>query len=162
MASKPRSFSTGCVCISHWHEGALPSTNRKRVFGKLGWDGSKMEYSFFFDYYKNNIHPDITSIAWWAIPCGVYDPYSGVTNNQAEGLNYMLKQLQEWKEVPVDCMILALQGYYRVEIARGHQGLGNYHLHPEYTPCTFMLRQLTCWLRGTRAENSWFNCRGWI
>ena len=81
----------------------------------------------FSDYYKNNIHPDITSIARWAIePYGVYDPYSGVTNNQAEGLNYMLKQLQEWKEAPVNCMILALQGYYRVEIACGHQGLGNY------------------------------------
>ena len=53
----------------------------------------------------------------------MYDPYSGVTNNQAEGLNYVLKQLQEWKEAPVDCMLLALhylQGYYRVEIACGH------------------------------------------
>ena len=91
----------------------------------------------FFNYYKNNIHPDITSTARWAIePYGVYDPYSGVTNNQAEGLNYVLKQLQEWKEVPVDCMILALhylKGYYRVEIARGHQGLGNYHLHPQFS-----------------------------
>ena len=48
MASKPRSSSTGCVCISHWHEGTLPSTNRKRVFRKLGWDGSKMECSFFW------------------------------------------------------------------------------------------------------------------
>ena len=91
----------------------------------------------FFDYYKSNIHPDIMSIARWAIePYGVYDPYSGVTNNQAEGLNYVLKQLQEWKEAPVDCMLLALhylQGYYQVEIARGHQGLGNYHLHPQFS-----------------------------
>ena len=82
-------------------------------------------------------HADIMSIAQWAIePYGVYDPYSGVTNNQAEGLNYILKQLQEWKEAPVDCMILALhylQGYYRVEIARGHQGLGNYHLYPQFS-----------------------------
>ena len=86
--------------------------------------------------YKSNIHPDITSIARWAIePCGVYDPYSGVTNYQAEVL-YVLKQLQGWKEAPVDCMILTLhylQGYYRVEIARGHQGLGNYHLHPQFS-----------------------------
>ena len=53
----------------------------------------------------------------------VYDLYSGVINNQAKGLNYVLKQLQEWKEAPVDCMILALhylQGYYQVEIAYGH------------------------------------------
>ena len=36
--------------------------------------------------------------------------------------------------MPVDCMILALhylQGYYQVEITRGHQGLGNYHLRPQ-------------------------------
>jgi len=32
----------------------------------------------FFDYYHTNRHPDIESIARWAIePYGVYDPYSG-------------------------------------------------------------------------------------
>jgi len=32
----------------------------------------------FFDYYCTNIHPDIESIARWAIePYDVYDPYSG-------------------------------------------------------------------------------------
>jgi len=58
-----------------------------------------------------------------------------VTNNQAEGINYVLKDLQEWWEAPVDCMVLALyylQGYYRVEIARAQQGLGNYHLHSKF------------------------------
>ena len=91
----------------------------------------------FFYYYQNNIHPDIESIARWSIaPHGVYDPYSGVTNNQAEGINYVLKELQQWREAPVDCMVLALhylQGYYRIEIARGQQGLGNYHLHQQFS-----------------------------
>lgn len=91
----------------------------------------------FFDYYRTNIHPDIESIARWSIELhGVYDPYSGVTNNQAEGINYVLKELQQWREAPVDCMVLALhylQGYYRVEIARGQQGLGNYHLHRQFS-----------------------------
>lgn len=91
----------------------------------------------FAQYYHQNIHPDIESIARWAIePLGVYDPYSGVTNNQAEGLNYVLKHLQEWREAPIDCMVLALnylQGYYQVEIARGKQSLGNYHLHPRFS-----------------------------
>ena len=41
---------------------------------------------------------------------GVYDSYSGVTSNQAEGLNYVLKQLWEGHESSVDCMVLAL--YY--------------------------------------------------
>ena len=91
----------------------------------------------FLDYYKKHVHPDIESIARWAIePHGVYDPFSGVTNNQAEGLNYVLKQLQDWREAPIDCMVLALnylQGFYKVEIARGQQGLGNYHLHPNFS-----------------------------
>ena len=90
----------------------------------------------FREYYTNEIAPDITSIARWVIePYGIYDPYSGITNNQAEGLNFVLKQLQDWREAPVDCMALALhhlQSYYLVEIARGQHDMGNYHLHPQY------------------------------
>ena len=70
----------------------------------------------FHQYYMTHIHPDIESIARWGIePCGVYNPFSGVTNNQAEGFNHVLKSLQEWKEAPVDCMALSLhylQMYY--------------------------------------------------
>ena len=48
----------------------------------------------FHEYYNQNINPDIKFIARWAIePLGVYNPYSGVTNNQAERLNYVLKGL---------------------------------------------------------------------
>ena len=90
----------------------------------------------FYEYYSHNIHSNIHAIARWAIePHGVYDPSSGVTSNQAEGLNYVLKQLRELHENPVDCMVLALhylQEYYLVEISRGNQGLGNYHLHSKF------------------------------
>ena len=90
----------------------------------------------FFDYYTRNIHPDIHSIGRWAIESyRVYDPYSGVTNNQSESLNFVLKQLQEWRESPLDCMVLALyylQSYYLVEVIRGQHGLGKYHLHSQY------------------------------
>ena len=91
----------------------------------------------FFEYFNNNIHPDIESLARWAISSyGVYSPYSGVTNNQAEGINLVFKQLQQWKEAPIDCMVLALnylQGYYASEIARGQQKLGNYQLRSEFS-----------------------------
>ena len=91
----------------------------------------------FYDYYMNHIEPDISSTARWGIePLGVYNPYSGVTNNQAEGLNYVLKQLQQWREAPIDCMVLSLhhlQSYYLTEIARGQNGMGNYHLHPQFS-----------------------------
>ena len=63
----------------------------------------------FLDYFNNNIHPDIESLARWAIESyGVYCPFSGIINNQAEGINLVLKQLQQWKEAPIDCMVLAL------------------------------------------------------
>ena len=85
----------------------------------------------------SHIHPDIESIARWGIePCGVYNPFSGVTNNQAEGFNHVLKSLQEWKEAPVDCLALSLhylQGYYLHEIERGKQGLGEYTLNPQFS-----------------------------
>ena len=59
MTSKPRSSSTESICISHWCEGALPPTNRKRVYIQENWlRWFKMECSL----YKSNQHPDIVSI----------------------------------------------------------------------------------------------------
>ena len=90
----------------------------------------------FYDYYANNIQPDITSIARWSVAeFEVYDPYSGVTTNQAESLNTVLKNLQQWNESPHDCMVLVLyylQSYYKREIMRGIHGMGNYCLHPQF------------------------------
>ena len=59
-----------------------------------------------------------------------------VTSNQAEGLNYVLKELQEWPEAPIDCMVLTLnylQSYYTLEVSRGKEGLGNYHMHSMFS-----------------------------
>ena len=61
-----------------------------------------------------------------------------MTNNQAEGLNFVLKQLQDWRESPPDCILPSLhylQSFYMKEIVRGQHGLGNYHLHAKYS-CT--------------------------
>ena len=47
-----------------------------------------------------------------------------------------MQHLRDWREGPIDCMALAmncLQGYYKLELARGKQGLGNYHLHPIFS-----------------------------
>ena len=42
----------------------------------------------FLEYYYTELAPDITPIVRWEIePLGVYNPFSGITNNQAEGLN---------------------------------------------------------------------------
>ena len=87
----------------------------------------------FYDYHLKNVEPDIQSIARWSIePLKVYNPFSGVTNNQSESLNYVMKQLQEWREAPIDCALLSfhsLQSYYVMEIIRGQRGMGKYHLN---------------------------------
>ena len=38
----------------------------------------------------------------------IYNPISGITTNQSEGFNTLLKHLQEWKEIPVDMAVLFL------------------------------------------------------
>ena len=55
----------------------------------------------------------------------IYNPYSGVTNYQSEGLNRVMKDLQGWKKAPVDCVMLAvyqLRAFYLNEIRRGLAG----------------------------------------
>jgi len=61
-------------------------------------------------------------------------PYGleSATTNQSETFNYVLKRLQEWKEAPVDAVVLSLfrlSQYHLVEIKRGLCGQGEYHLH---------------------------------
>ena len=90
----------------------------------------------FYDYYCKNIQPNVKSIVRWSIEeFKVYNPYSGVTTNQAESLNTVLKGLQQWQESPVDCMVLALyylQCYYKQEVQRGIHGMGNFHLYFQF------------------------------
>jgi len=91
----------------------------------------------FQEYFKKQIHPDVdTHIGRWVLErYNSYNPYSGVTNNRSKSLNCVIKDLQHWKEAPVDCMLLALyqlQAYYVNEIKRGIAGVGEYHLLPVY------------------------------
>ena len=95
------------------------------------WDAA------FEHYYRNEIHPDVpSSIGRWVLEeLHIYNPYSGVTNNQSDGLNRVIKDLQGWKEAPVDCVMLAvyqLQAFYLNEIRRGFAGIGEYHLRLDY------------------------------
>lgn len=45
---------------------------------------------------------------WSLEKLGIYNPISGITTNQSEGFNNLLKQIQEWKEIPVDMAMLSL------------------------------------------------------
>ena len=71
------------------------------------------------------------SIGRWVLePLKVYHPFTGVTTNQSESFNSVLKRLQKWREVPVDTIILTLyhlQAYFYNEIQRGLAGNKLYH-----------------------------------
>ena len=63
----------------------------------------------FNDYYTKEIHPEIDVFGRWKLEeKGIYNPYSGVTNNQSESLNVVIKSLSKWKEAPMDCVVLSL------------------------------------------------------
>ena len=62
---------------------------------------------------------------WNLEPYGIYNPMSGITSNQSESFNSVLKRLQGWKEIPVDTAVLTLyhlQAYYWNEWQRGLAG----------------------------------------
>ena len=64
-----------------------------------------------------------------------FDENNGITTNQSEGFNFLLKDFQNWKEVPLDCLMMSsklIQGFYFEECRRGKAGLGNFCLKPKY------------------------------
>ena len=68
-------------------------------------------------------------------PLGIYSPLSGITTNQSECFNTLLKRYEQWREAPLDSMILGLyflQIYYHHEIKRGYGGIGSYSLLSDY------------------------------
>jgi len=82
----------------------------------------------FVQYYVDNIHPVIAHIGAWELR--TYGLESATTN-ASESFNCVLKRLQDWREAPVDCMVLSLyrlSQYYVTEITFGRSGAGRYHL----------------------------------
>ena len=66
---------------------------------------------------------------------GLYS-YSGTTNNLSESYNGVLKQQNNWKELPVDMFVLGfhfLQNFDYFEVTKGLSGMGDYHLKPEFS-----------------------------
>ena len=89
------------------------------------------------EYFNKDLKSDIERHAAKFIiePLGLYDPYSGVTNNASESMNNLIKELGRWKEAPVDVLALCfyqLQNYFISEIRRGFAGIGNYRLKSDY------------------------------
>ena len=75
----------------------------------------------------------------------LYDPYSGITNNLSESYNTVLKQENEWKELPVDMLVLGfhfLQTFEHFEIMGGMAGIGDYHLKAEFSRASISPEEL--------------------
>ena len=94
--------------------------------------------SVITSYYMDNIHGKVEHYGHWSIKnkFGKYFTEHGITTNQSEGFNWLLKDLQGWKEAPVDSVYLSfklLQAYYLNEIRRGKTGLGTYTLRMEFS-----------------------------
>ena len=84
----------------------------------------------FSQYFMDSIHAVTERLgAWHLRPLGV----DQVTGNQSEAFNTVMKRLQQWKEAPVDSMMLCLfrlTQYYVSEVRRGHHGVGEFILRP--------------------------------
>ena len=90
----------------------------------------------FRKYFENNVEPKLEYFCTWSVDgeCS-YDEENCITTNQSEGFNFLLKDFQNWKEVPLDSLLMSLkfiQGFYREECRQGKMGLGNYTLKSKY------------------------------
>lgn len=129
----------------------------------------------FVEYFDHQIDPEVTSAAgrWILEPLGTYNGYSGVTTNQSEGFNILLKNLTERKESCIDSLVLSLyylQCYYNNEIQRGWLGWGNTNYsalsspwrlnYAIWTCSTVMLQrklQRDCWRRDLlKLRGKWY------
>ena len=91
----------------------------------------------FCDYYQKNIEPKLCKYAKWHISSVVeFDDESGITNNMSEGFNWLMKDLHDWHEVPLDILIMSLmflQQYLLKEIARSSTAaIGKYTVRNEF------------------------------
>lgn len=65
--------------------------------------------SSFIEYFDEYIAPEVDNLAAFSVRsyCSEYfNDFSGITTNQSEGLNKLLKDLQQNKELPLDTVIL--------------------------------------------------------
>lgn len=102
--------------------------NRELKVEQQSWDPR------FTQYFLKCIDPDINKIGKWK--CMEFRE-ERITTNQSESMNFVMKSLLDWKEVPIDIMCLSafrLSQYYDREIVRGRYNLGNYRLHEHLKP----------------------------
>ena len=82
----------------------------------------------FSQFFISTIHDAVAQLGSWKLRSyGLTE----ITGNQSESFNCVLKRLQEWREVPVDAMVLCLYRlaqYHVAGVTRGTCGIGEYYL----------------------------------
>ena len=79
----------------------------------------------FYEYFSTHISPEIENLAAWSVrPIAkrLFNHFTGITTNQSEGLNNLLKLINNRTELPLDIIALSLQQlsiYYSNEIKYG-------------------------------------------
>ena len=116
--------------------GLLKSKTETQFMDNLNLKKKKWSKAFV-TYFEKHIHKKIKYFAVFKIGKFVkLDHENGITSNMSEGFNWLLKDLNKWKEGPIDCAILSfryVQNYYLKEIQRGKIGFGQYTLKDKYT-----------------------------
>ena len=110
-----------------FHSPSEEAYNQELLQCSEKWDSS------FEQCYRTEIHPTVPhKVGRWVLEeLQLYNPYSGITNNQSEGLNRVMKDFRSWKEAPLNTVVLALyqlQAYYYNEIKRGFAGMNHHPL----------------------------------
>ena len=88
-----------------------------------------------YDPVNSITYDPVNSITYDPVNGITYDPVNSITSNLSEGFNFLLKDFQESKEAPLDCVLMSLkmlQGYHLEEIRRGKAGLGKFMLKQEF------------------------------
>ena len=121
--------------------------NLDKVSIKKVTDREVDNYQAMVDYFKYSMKPGIIrqSAKFVLAALDLCDPYSGITNNISESINYVIKDMLKWREAPVDVIVLCfqlLQTYYLAEIRRGFAGVGNYTLSSNDMHCSCNLEDV--------------------
>ena len=88
----------------------------------------------FTEYFSKIFHPLMNKLGSWVL---AEFGLSQISANQSESFNAVLKRIQEWKEAPVDAMVLSLfrlTQFYITEIFRGRRLMGDFCLKIELLP----------------------------
>lgn len=127
------------IRLYHHQLKQMLQCDSENEFLELSKDLTSKWTSEVVSYFEKELKTDILERSGkWVLEQfeGLYDPYSGITNNLSESYNAVLKQENDWKELPVDMLALGfhfLQNFDHYEILRGLAGVGDYHLKTEFS-----------------------------